>query len=197
MDGARLARMRWRRRGAWLWPAFVAITLADAVVGHALPPSGETQTVMGAALVACFLNLITVVLLSRPLGALLRRFRPDLPKVVARDYGGTTAIAVVAAVLLTAGLVHRPSLLEHERAMADAIARAQAWIGARAPAEFRRNVRFVSTLAIEPGSMYRTCVPSYRGSRTYCVIVKVHMPFAQSVSFDGYESNSVFSAGSG
>ena len=44
--------------------------------------------------------------------------------------------------------------------MRDATARAQAWIGDRAPAEFRRNVEELDTYAIQPGSVYRTCVPS-------------------------------------
>lgn len=197
MDGAWLARMRWRRRGAWLWPAFAAVTLADAVVGHALPPAGDSQTLMGAGLVACFLNLVGVLMLSRPLGALLRRRRPDFPKIVARDYGGTTAIGVIAAALLAAGLIHRPSIQAHRRAMQEAIARAQAWIGDRAPTEFRRNISHVSTFVIEPGSIYRTCVPSATGPRTYCVVVKVHMPLQSSVSFDGYESNAVFGTGTG
>jgi hypothetical protein len=198
MDGAWLARIRWRRRGAWLWPAFVALTIVDAVVGHALPPSGETEAVIAGALSAIVLNLIAVVLGSRPLGVLVRRLRPDLPKVVARDYGGTAAIFTVAAALLLAGLLHRPSVLAHARAMQDAIVRAQAWIGYRAPAEFRRNIQQVSTFAIEPGSLYRTCVPSAANpARTYCVIVKTQLPFAQSVSFAGYESNSVFAAGAG
>jgi hypothetical protein len=197
MDGAWLARMRWRRRGAWLWPAFAAAIVVDAVLGHVLPPSGETQTVLAAALAGCVLNLIAVVLLSRPVGMLIRRARPDLPKVVARDYGGTVVVLTVTAVLLLAGVLHRPSVLEHKRAMQDAIVRAQAWIGARAPAEFRRNVEFVSIFAIEPGNIYRTCVPSEDRTRTYCVIVKTRLPFAQSVSFDGYESNSVFAAGAG
>jgi hypothetical protein len=197
MDGAWLARMRWRRRGAWLWPAFVIAILADAVIGHALPPAGESQTLLAGALSGCVLSLIFLLLLSRPLGALLRRSRPDLPKVVARDYAGTFAVVAVAGALLLAGIVHRPSVLEHERAMRDAIARAQAWIGDRAPAEFRRNLEFVSTFAIEPGSIYRTCVPNDDRNRTYCVIVKTHLPFERSVSFDGYESNAVFSAGAG
>ena len=63
------------------------------LIGHWLPPSGETQTLLAAALAACVLNLIAVVLLSRPLGAVLRRLRPDLPRVVARDYGGTVVVA--------------------------------------------------------------------------------------------------------
>jgi hypothetical protein len=197
MDGAWLARIRWRRRGAWLWPAFLAATLADAFVGHALPAEGETLNLIGAALSACFLNLIGVVVLSVPLGAALRRLRPDLPRVVARDYAGTLVVVSITTALLLAGLIHRPSVLEHRRSLADAIARAQAWIGDRAPPEFRRNVQFVSTFTIEPGKLYRTCVPSDDRRRTFCVVVKTHLPFARSVSFDGYESNAVFGAGTG
>jgi hypothetical protein len=197
MDGAWVHRMRWRRRGAWLWPAFIALTIADAVIGHLLPPSGESQTLVGAGLVAGVLNLIAVVLLSRPLGAAFRRMRQDLPTIVARDYAGTSVVTVVAVALLVAGLAHHPTLVAHRSTMEDAITRAQAWIGDRAPAEFRRNVRFVDTLAIQPGSIYRTCVPSDRRNRTYCVIVKTDLPFARSVSFAGYEPNSVFSQGTG
>ena len=110
MDGAWLHRVRWRRRGAWLWPAFVTLTVADAVVGHLLPPAGDGQTVVSAGLVALVLNLIGVILLSRPLGAAIRRTRGDLPAIVARDYAGTTVVATVALALLIAGLIHRPTL---------------------------------------------------------------------------------------
>ncbi len=81
--------------------------------------------------------------------------------------------------------------------MREATARAQAWIGDRAPAEFRRNVEELDTYAIQPGSVYRTCVPSPHRSRSYCVIVKTYLPFARSVTFAGYEPNSVFAAGLG
>ncbi|MGI8412972.1 MAG: hypothetical protein ACR2LV_07045 [Solirubrobacteraceae bacterium] len=194
MEGAWLVRMRWRRRGAWLWPVFAVATVADALVGHALPSSGEAQTVFGSGLSACFLNLIAVVLLSRPLAALVRRLRGDLPTVVARDYAGTFAVAGVATALLMAGLLHRPSVLAHRQSMQDAIARAQAWIGDRAPAEFRQNVQVLSTFTIEAGRMYRTCVPNHARTRTYCVIVKTGLPLARSVSFAGYEPNSVLFA---
>jgi hypothetical protein len=197
MDGAWLARIRWRRRGAWLWPAFAAMTIVDAIVGHVLPPTGETQTMVAAALLGFVLNLLAVLFLSRPLGALLRRARGDLPRVVARDHAGTWAVVCVGLALLAAGIAHRPSVLHDRRVMQDAVARAQAWIGFRAPAEFRRNVRLTSTYAIEPGSVYRTCVPSADRSRTYCVIVKTYLPFARSVSFAGYEPNSIFAQGTG
>jgi hypothetical protein len=197
MDGAWLHRMRWRRRGAWLWPAFIALTAVDAAIGHLLPPLGDSQTLVGAGLVALVLNLLGVLLLSRPLGAALRRVRADLPSIVARDYAGTWVVTVIAAAILVAGLVHRPSVLAGRSTMQDAISRAQAYIGDRAPAEFRRNLQYVDTFAIQPGSIYRTCVPSDDRKRTYCVIVKTHLPFARSVSFGGYEPNSVMERGTG
>jgi hypothetical protein len=195
MDGAWLHRVRWRRRGAWLWPAFVALTVADAVVGHLLPPAGDGQSVVSAGLVALVLNLVGVILLSRPLGAAIRRTRGDLPSIVARDYAGTTVVAIVALALLIAGLIHRPTLQAQRRTMDDAIKQAQAFIGDRAPAEFRRNLQLVDTFVIQQGSIYRTCVPSDDRRRTYCVIVKTNLPFARSVSFAGYESNEVLNQG--
>jgi hypothetical protein len=195
MDGAWLARMRWRRRGAWLWPVFVAMTLVDAVIGHLLPPAGDTQTLFAAALLGLVGNVVAVLLLSRPLGALLRRSRPDLPDLVARNYAGTGAVAFVAIVLLSIGLVHHASIVGDRRSMEDAIVRAQAYIGDRAPAAFRRNVQMTSTYAIEPGAIYRVCVLSVDRRRTYCVVVKTQLPFERSVTFAGYEPNSMFSLG--
>jgi hypothetical protein len=195
MDAVWLGRMRWRRRGAWLWPAFVAATVADAALGHVLPAAGDAESVMGAALVGLVLNLIAVILLSRPLSMLLRRHRKDLPMVVARDYAGTTIVLAITLALLTAGLVHHARVMSDRSALHDAVARAQAWIGDRAPAEFRRNVQYVSTFAIEPGRIYRECVPSALNARTYCVIVDEREPFASSVRFSGYEPNALFGEG--
>jgi hypothetical protein len=192
MSGGWLDRMRWRRRGAWLWPAFITLTLIDALIGHELPPAGGAQSLISAALVACFLNLIAIILLSSALGALLRRRRGDLPRVVARDYGGTAAILGVAGVLLIVGIAHQPSIDARDQAMRDATRQAQAWIGLRAPAAFRANLRSVNTYAIEPGSIYRACVPSADRQRTYCVVVNTRRG---SVSFAGYEPNSVLAAG--
>ncbi len=192
-----LVRLRWRRRGAWLWPVFIALTLADALIAHLLPLTGDGQSFGGALVVALFLNLIVVLVLAPLAGALIRRRRKDVPKVVALDYGGRAALVAVTLALLVVGLLHRPTVLQHQQAMQDAIVRAQAWIGDRAPAEFRRNLEYVSTFAIQPGRIYRTCVPSDRGDRTYCVIVDTQLPFARSVRFAGYESNSVFSEGVG
>jgi hypothetical protein len=195
MERGWLHRVRWRRRGAWLWPMFVATAIADAAIGHLRPVSGDSESVAAAAIVGLALNLLAVLLLSRPLGALLRHARGDLPSFVARNYAGTTVVVAVTIALLAIGLAHRATIVSDQATMRDATVRAQAWIGDHAPAEFRRNLPLSSTFVIQPGSLYRTCVPGARRERTYCVIVKPQLPFARSVRFDGYEPNSVFAQG--
>jgi hypothetical protein len=191
----RLVRLRWRRAGAWLWPSFVAFTLADAVIGHALPPAGSTESLTAAALLALVLNLLGVLFLSRPLGWALRRVRPDLPNVVARDYGGTLVVLVLAATLATIGLAHRSAIRDSERDMQDAIVRAQAFIGDRAPDAFRRNLQYVNLLAIQADTIYRACVPNVENTKNYCVIVDRSKPFGQSVRFSGSEPNATLASG--
>jgi hypothetical protein len=197
MESGWIQRARWRRRGAWLWPTFAALVVVDAAIAHAWPATEDAESYAAGVVVALVLNLLAVLFLSRPLGALLRRARPDMPEVVARNYGGTLAVVLVTAVLLILGLVHHASIVANENAMRDATTRAEAWIGARAPAEFRRNVELANTFAIEPGSIYRTCVPGHVPPRSYCVIVKTHLPFARSVTFAGHEPNTLLSRGVG
>jgi hypothetical protein len=195
MDRAWLARARWRYRGAWLWPMFAVLSLADGLIGHALPVSGHQQSVPGGVVVGLALNLLAVVLLSRPLGAVLRRRRRDLPKAIARNYAGTLCLILISCGFVAAGLATRSDLRSDDADYRDAFVRAAAYIGDRAPAQFRRNLAHADTFTIQTGSIYRTCVPNPARTRTYCVIVRRSLPFARSVSFDGYEPNSVFAAG--
>jgi hypothetical protein len=197
MGGGWLARLRWRRRGAWLWPAFVVATAVDGLIGHLLPPAGESQRIVSAMLTGLVLNLIGVILLSHPVGVLVRRARRDIPSVIARDYGGRIVVLAVAVGLLSAGLLHRASVIADQRSLRDATVRAQAYIGDRAPAQFRSNTGEATTFAIQNGWIYRVCVPSNDRRRTYCVVVNTRLPFARSVSFAGYEPNSMLAAGSG
>jgi hypothetical protein len=197
MDRGWFARLRWRRRGAWLWPAFAAMTVVDAVIGHLLPVSGDSESLPAAGLAGLVASLIAVVLLSRPLGGLRRRIRPNLPAGVARNQAGTSVVFAVTAVFLAAGLAHHQTVVGDQRAMQDAIARAQAWIGARASDTFVRDLRFVNTFAIQPGSIYRICVPSMNGRQDYCVVVDTQLPFPRSVRAAGSEPNSVLSEGAG
>jgi hypothetical protein len=174
---------------------FVVLSLADGLIGQALPVSGRHQSVPGGVLVGLALNLLAVVLLSRPLGAVLRRRRRDLPTGVARNYAGTLCLVLISCGFVAAGLATRSDVRSDDAAYRDAFVRAEAYIGDRAPVQFRRNFAHADTFTIQTGSIYRTCVPNPARTRTYCVIVRRSLPFARSVVFDGYEPNSVFAAG--
>jgi hypothetical protein len=178
-----------------MWPAFAAFTIADAVIGHQLPPAGDSQRFVAAALLGCALNLIGVVVLAWPIGLLIRRARSDLPTVVARDYGGTLVIVAVTGALLAVGLAHRSTVLAHREALREATVRAEAWIGDRAPSAFRRDVASMSIFAIEVGRIYRACVRSVDGVRTYCVVVDDRQPFQRSVRPAGSEPNTGLASG--
>jgi hypothetical protein len=195
MDRTVLVRWRWRLRGAWMWKAFVALIVVDAVIGSALPPLGDSQSVLGAALVGAVLGLAAIVLLSWPAMLVIRMFRKDLPKVVARDYGGTAALWAVTAGLLAAGIVHHGTLETDRAALQDATARAQAYVGDHAPAPFRANLQQVNVFEVQPPRFYRVCVFNRPDTRTYCVVVDRTKPFGQSVRFDGYEPNAVLDQG--
>lgn len=197
MDGAWLTRMRWRRRGAWMWPSFVALTVADACVVHALPLEGDSEGLMPALLLAGFWNFVAVVVVAHPVAAILRRARRDLPRFVARDYAGTWLLIVIAVALAAAGLANESTVSSDGIAMRDAEVRAIAWIGYRAPPAFRVEVQRATTFTIQPRSLYRTCVPSADRRRTFCVIVNEREPVNRSVRFAGYEPNSTFADGLG
>jgi hypothetical protein len=197
MDGAWFTRMRWRRRGAWMWPAFVALTAADTFVAHALPLEGDSEGLMPALLFAGFWNFVAVAVVAHPVGAIVRRARRDLPRFVARDYAGTWLMIAIAAGFVTAGLANHATVSSDGAAMRDAEVRAISWIGYRAPSEFRADLLRASTFTIQPGSLYRTCVPSADRRRTYCVVVNDRAPVSQSVHFAGYEPNAIFADGLG
>jgi hypothetical protein len=195
MDSAWLARARWRWRGAWMWPTFVVCAALDGILAHAWPVSGDSASFYSGLLVGLVLNLLAVVAVSRPLGSLLRRLRTDLPVEIARNYAGTVAVVAVSAAILVLGLLNHSSVVARRHALDDAIARAEAFIGDRAPAEFRANAYHTDTFTIQAGLLYRTCVVGRQDGRSYCVIVHERMPLAQSVTPDGYEPNAVFAEG--
>lgn len=195
MDLSWLVRARWRMVGAWMWPAFVVLAVVDGVIGHLLPAAGQSASLVGAIVLGLVVNLVVVILGSRPAGMLLRRGRPDLPPAIARNYGGAACVVLVTVGFLAAGLVHHPQIVSERAAMNDAAARAAAWIGDHAPAPFRVDAARLDTVAIQPGSVYRACVANPRGTRDYCVIVDDRRPLSRSVVPAGSEPNAVLDRG--
>src|SRR4051812_49886850 len=89
-EGVRWTRLRWRLRGATMWPAFVVGVIVDAALVHALPIAGETAPeAFGAILLAFFFNLVAVAIRPPPAGRWPRRRGPRVPKAGAAERGGT------------------------------------------------------------------------------------------------------------
>jgi hypothetical protein len=192
MERAWATRLRWRLRGAWLTPLLVVAVLGDALLVHERPLAGDGRTApVAALLLAGFLNLVALAALAPFLALAVRRVRPDLPVVVARDRAGVALVLLVAAGLLVAGQLHHGAVVRHARALADAHARAIAWIGTYAPAPFRRHLALADTVTIVPGRVFRTCAPDPADGRAWCVVVRTHGPIRR----DGGTPNAVFQAG--
>src|SRR4051794_12741431 len=110
-------RLRWRLRGATMWPAFLAALVFEAVLLHVLPIAGDVAPdVFAAVLLAFFFNLVAVAVGAPLVGRFVRRRWPGLPKVVADDRAGTALIAGVAGLVLALGVAHRPAMQRQEHA---------------------------------------------------------------------------------
>jgi hypothetical protein len=195
MDAAWIARTRWRWRGAWMWPAFVVLAIADGWIGQALPVNPPRQSVISGIVVGLVLNLICIVVLSPPVGALLRRVRGDLPVAIARNYAGVLCVLLVTAGFVGIGLAKRSTIMHDSATMHDAVVRAAAYIGDHAPAPFAARADHLDVVAIQEGSIYRVCVDNAAGTRYYCVVVREGLPLARSVTPDGSEPNATLARG--
>lgn len=194
MERVWTSRLRWRLRGAWLAPLLVLLTLADALLIHWRSLAGDGPTGFFAALLlASFLNLVAIAALAPFLGMAWRRVRPELPVVVARDRAGVVLVLLVTAGLIAGGALHHRTVVRNAGALADAHARAIGWIGTYAPAPYRRHLTLADTVAVVPGSLYRTCAHDPASGRAWCVVAHPH----GAVRHDGGTPNAVFQAGRG
>ncbi|MDP9135731.1 MAG: hypothetical protein M3N56_13010 [Actinomycetota bacterium] len=163
-------RIRWRMRGAWLWPSFVVLTLAEGVALEVLPIAGDGPGgIVPGVLLAGFANLISVAAVAPLAARRLRRRRPDLPRVVADNYAGTALLCAVAAGILALGLVPRPSVLAAEddlRAQASAV---HDYVAAQAP-QYGPGIALADPMRLED-DLYRTCVPGPDPKRWLCLFV--------------------------
>lgn len=164
-----LTRFRWRRRGAWQWPTFVAALIGDAVLLRALPVAGTGTSVAGAIVVSGFVNLFGVAVAGPLMAVWLRRRRRDLPRVIARDYAGTAVILALAASVATLGVLHRPAALDARREFAAQSAAVRDYVRVQAGAYLSR-VDEADTWRVDD-HLFRTCVPSPDPARRLCLFI--------------------------
>lgn len=165
------ARLKWRMRGAWLWPTFALLTLADGFLLAALPPyDGAPPSMLPGVLLAGFANLFCVALPAPLTARWLRRRRPDLPRPVAENYAGTALLCALAALLIVAGVAHRPAAAAQQADRRAELGAVQHYVISQAPA-YRSGLSRVDSIQLEP-EMYRTCVPGPDPKRWLCLFVE-------------------------
>ena len=183
-DSLWVTRMRWRMRGAWLWPAFVALTVAEGVALEVLPVTGDGPGgIVPGVLLAGFTNLIVVATIAPFAGRRLRRRRPDLPRPVADNYAGTALLCAIAAAILALGLLHRPTVRAEHAAQGAVGGAVRDYVVAQAPA-YRAGIGSAEAVRVEQ-DLYRACVPGPDPKRWLCLFVNTSQrPAGVSVDAD-------------
>ena len=188
--------MRWRLRGAWMWPAFAVLTLVDAALIHTFPLAGEATGLMGGLLLGAFFNLLAIAVAAPLLAILVRRRRPDLPRVVAVDYVGTVLLLSVTATFLAIGLAHRSDIMASRDAMALQAEVASRYVAAQGSADHRARVHEMTALQLEE-HLFRTCIPGDDPDRWLCLFVDTSTAPAGVTLDDSRESNASFNRAGG
>jgi hypothetical protein len=129
------------------------------VLVSVLPFAGEGPNAIGALLLALFFNLLAVAVGAPLCGMLLRRRRPDLPRLIARDYAGTAMLVLVTGVLALGGVLHHAGLREQRADRLAAVAAVHAYVVSQAP---RYRAGTEDLIQMEP-DRYRVCVYASAG----------------------------------
>ena len=161
-------RLRWRLRGAWLWPAFVVLTLRRRVLLALLPPyAGAPENVFPGVLLAGFVNLLAVAVVA-PLAGPAAAPPPARPAAPDRlDYAGTALLAAITALLSPAGCcTARPSRPRRRASRRSPAACTTTW--SRRRREYRGCSTPIDAMRLER-DYYRACVPgATRGAGCAC-----------------------------
>ena len=164
-------RLRWRLRGAWQAPAFVAFTLLDAAVLQAWPFAGDRGPgIVATVILAGFMNLVIVAVVGPLSGVWLHRRHPAMPAFAARDQGSVLALAGLFALLVLGGLAHHPAVRSESRELGVQAAAARAYFHAQAPPAYQRNLPLMTTWKAGP-HLYRTCLSGPDPAKHLCVYV--------------------------
>ena len=163
-------RLRWRLRGAWQWPAFIALTLVDGVLLVVLPPYfGAPEHVFPGVLLAGFANLLAIIVLAPPAGRWLRRRRPDLPRAVAANYAGASLLVGITVLLGAAGLLHRAAVGDEDARLQAVAAAMHGFVVEQSP-EHGGSLGSIDAIRLDE-DYYRACIPDDEPNRWFCLFV--------------------------
>ncbi len=193
------ARIRWRLRGATMWPAFIAVTLIDGLILHLLPPIGTGVDLIPAILLATFGNLVLIGALAPWLArrAWARRAAaepgapPRAQREVLTDRIGTGLLLASIVGVIAAGLAARPTVVsetEDTQRNAEAFRNLVLHTG---DAELIRNLETANTVRLRE-DYFRTCIARDDRRRYFCAFVDTGADPAQVTPDSSAEPNSIY-----
>lgn len=174
-------RLRWRLRGAWMWPAYAVLTILDALILHALPPvSGGVDFIPGLIL-SSFCNLFLMGAVAPWLGKRLAKRESgtegngvpfEVRAEVLKDRTAAVLLGTATLGLVVAGLAARPLIVSETRDTERNAELVRDYVLSEAPDEIQRNVDTANTVKLEDG-YFRTCVNFDDRTRAFCLFVDV------------------------
>jgi hypothetical protein len=171
-------RLRWRLRGAWMWPAYAVLTLLDALILHELPPVSGGVDFIPALILSSFCNLFLMGAVAPWLARRLaqRDAGDGVPLAVRaevlKDRSATALLGIATLGLIVAGLAAQPLIVSETKETERNAELVRQHVLAEAPAEVRRNVDTANTIKLEDG-YFRTCINYDARDRAYCLFVDV------------------------
>ena len=181
------ARIRWRLRGATMWPAFIAVTLIDGLILHLLP--------------ATFGNLLLIGVLAPWLAKRAWSRRPAAdpgapPKAqleVLTDRIGTGFLLASIVAVIAAGLAARPTVVsETEDTERNAEAFRDLVLQSGRP-ELIRNLETANTVRLGE-DYFRTCIARDDRRRYFCAFVDTSTDPPEVTRDQSAEPNSIYRA---
>lgn len=181
-------RLRWRLIGAWRWPLFFVITLADALIVTWEPPFGGRALFFPALFLCAFANLFLIGAvapwLARRIAAregqepAAPSFPPANHLELIVDKVASIALVLGMVGLLAAGLGNQKTAV----CVTDRVCRVgeavRAYVDSHASPEVRRNIDTLNAHPTQEDGFFRMCVSYDDRRRAYCMFVdaKPHPP---------------------
>lgn len=188
-------RLRWRFRGAWMWPVFTAVTLGEGILLWRLPPVGTGLNLVEGVLLATFGNLVLIAALGPWLAnRLAARQRPapsDTERQILKDRVSTGLLVAGVFGCLASGLAARPSVIGETEAKERAAKALLAYVQRSDNQELRRNNEASDMIRLAE-DYFRACVPRDDRRRAFCFFIDTDGERARIVRDPSAEPNNVY-----
>jgi hypothetical protein len=170
--------MRWRLRGAWMWPSFVVITLLDGFLLHELLPDRWGFALIPGILVATFGNLVLIGAVGPWLARRLWKRRPaaqpgapaQAQLDVLSDRIGTGLLVAGLFGVLALGLAARPVVVSETEDTERAAFALIHYIERSGNEELIRN-RDTAQTERKAEDFFRTCIRRDDRRRYFCFLI--------------------------